>query len=77
MFIPLRPPPDDDDGPDQDEEDTDILDDVVLKSFTANPSTIIPFGYSTISWRVEGPDTPRWFVYLSGSRVNRNLLRSD
>jgi hypothetical protein len=71
MFTSLRPPPDDDEGPDRDDEDTEILDDVELKSFIADPITIVPFGYSTLRWRVEGPNTPRWVVILSGSRVNR------
>jgi hypothetical protein len=53
MDIPsilLRPRDDEDD-----EDAPEILDKVKLKLFKADPARISPFGYSVISWEVEGP----------------------
>ena len=47
---PLQDQNDDDDDP-----GVDILEEVTLSHFTASPSTIDPFGNSTLSWKVDGP----------------------
>ena len=39
-----------------DDPSVDILSDVVLKSFTANPTSIGPFGASILAWSVTGPN---------------------
>jgi hypothetical protein len=43
------------DNDDQFDDILDILDDVSLNSFTANPTGIGPFGASVLSWSVTGP----------------------
>ena len=39
----------------EDEDATEILDEVVLQSFKASPGSISSFGHSVLSWKVEGP----------------------
>jgi hypothetical protein len=46
----------------------DILAQVKLKSFTANPTTIGPFGASVLSWDVDGP-IGKFVVELANSAV--------
>jgi hypothetical protein len=38
-----------------DDPSVEILDQVTLKHFTANPSNIDPFGVATLRWHVDGP----------------------
>jgi hypothetical protein len=64
----------DDDGDDPGDTGVEILDDVVLKSFTARPSEILPFGASVLSWSVSGPTGFR--VRLNGSNVARTGERA-
>ena len=49
----------------------DILADVSLESFNANPTAIIPFGASVLSWRVTGP-TSGFHVELNQQTVVRS-----
>src|SRR4030095_6072843 len=39
----------------EDEDSTEILDEVVLQYFKASPGSISSFGHSILSWKVEGP----------------------
>jgi len=49
------PLPISDDQGSQDETNVDTLGEVRLISFNAEPTSIGPFGASTLSWHVEGP----------------------
>jgi hypothetical protein len=49
------PGPTGDDGPSIPDDALDILAQVKLKSFSAAPTTIGPFGASVLSWKVDGP----------------------
>ncbi|MBZ0291592.1 MAG: hypothetical protein K8L99_03400, partial [Anaerolineae bacterium] len=51
----LVPRIDDDDNDDQQDRAAEILGEVKLISFTADPPAIGPFGASMLRWRVEGP----------------------
>ncbi len=50
---------------------TDILSEVSLESFNANPTAIGPFGTSVLSWRVTGP-TSGFHVELNQQTVVRS-----
>ena len=56
-------------GGDQDDRWLEILEQVELKSFGANPATIGPFGASIVSWDVAGPSG--FSVQLNGQTVAR------
>ncbi|HEX8903527.1 MAG TPA: hypothetical protein VF771_01655 [Longimicrobiaceae bacterium] len=52
-----------------DDTGAEVLDDVVLESFTASPDHIGPFGASHLAWSVEGP--PGFRVELNGLGVQK------
>jgi hypothetical protein len=61
------PLPIDDDEPGPDDTGADILGEVQLISFKAQPASIGPFGASVLSWEVEGP--PGFQLKLRGQGV--------
>jgi hypothetical protein len=63
----------DQDG-ESDDPGVEILDQVSLKFFTANPSSIDPFGASTLRWQVDGP--PGCRVKMDGLQVAKSGTRS-
>ena len=67
--LPLQ----DQDG-ESDDQSLEILDQVTLKHFTANPPDIDPFGVSTLGWRVDGPAGFR--VRMDGVPVAKSGTRS-
>src|SRR5258707_2352828 len=54
----------------QDDTGVDILADVELKSFKADPTSIGPFGASVLSWQVTGPTG--FHVELNGQTVTKS-----
>jgi hypothetical protein len=50
-------------------QSTDVLAKVKLESFTAAPSTIVPFQSSTLAWTVSGPKEGGFTVDLDGVAV--------
>jgi len=53
-----------------DPQSTDILAQVKLESFTATPSTIVPFQSSVLAWTVSGPKEGGFTVALDRDGVN-------
>ena len=57
-----------------DDHSVEILDQVTLKHFTANPTNIDPFGVSTLKWQVDGP--PGFRVRMDSVPVSKSGTRS-
>jgi hypothetical protein len=62
-----------DNGGAGDDGSLDILDEVELKSFTAKPTSIAPFGASVLSWSVSGP--AGFHVKLDSQDVSKSGTR--